>query len=710
MADGFSIRDYLDVLRRRWLVIAIVMLVTLSMALALTFVLPPTYSSSATVTANTAPPVILSDQPGAGSLFAGVTLEAPPDAPALAEAARSETVRDGAIARLAPVLPPDQAKTFLRRVRVQPVRNTQLVRLTAEHGDPAIAAAMANAVSEALVNVTWEARRQRATQTRQFIERQLVQSDQQLQEREQALMAAKTRLGSVSLAEETTQNLEQLAQLTAQRTDLQSQRRELESRTARIRSTLSRQSRRSPTQWTPSPLIAELRNQLTELEIQRQGQSKVLTPNHPTMIELAARIEETKRRLQAELSKDLQPQQYGVDPIYQQLAMQLRDAQVALAGVVARERVVDGAVQAYETRVQLLPAREAQLARLTRDVRSAEAVYLLLSERLEEARIVEVSISSGVRVVDAARIPERPARPRPKTNILIGMLTGIMLSVAAAVVMEHLDETAQTVEDVESTLGSPVLATIPFWRRPQSARNKVELPLISMDGHLSPVADAFRQLRTRLLAMSDQRPIRTLLITSPAPGDGKDFIAANLAIAFTQTGRRVWLVEGDLRRPGLARAFHPIAPFGLTDLLRNGMSVEEALQPTMIENLWLIPSGPQPHNPAELMGSSKMRLVLEQAQRDGADLLIINAPPVLPVPDALVLAPEVDGTLLIARVGKTPLEAVRRARDRIQDVGGRLLGVVVNGVPPGRRGGYYYGERYGRDTRRQETVGSRSAR
>lgn len=703
MNDTFTIRDYLDVLQRRWPVVAVVMVVTMLTAAGMTFMIPPVYRASATVAADPSPPVIVSEQPGAGALFAGVTLEAPPDAPALAEMARSEAVRDGALARLAAVLEPEKAKAALGRMRVQPVRNTQLVRLTTEYADAAVAAAMANAVADALVDATLKARRQRATQTREFIERQLTQADEQLRGREQALTAAKSRHGSVSLTEETTQNLQQLAQLTGQRIDLRSRRRELESRTARIRAALSGVRRVSPTQWTPSPLIAQLRNQLVDLEIQRTAQSRVFTAHHRVMIELNARIEETKRRLQAELGRDLQPQQYGVDPVYQQLTMQLRDAEVALAGLAARERAIDGEVRDYEVRLQALPAREVELARLTRDVRTTEAVYLLLSERLEEARIVEASISSGVRVVDSARAPERAAKPRPSTNILLGLLAGSMLSVAAVAFMEHLDDTVQSADDVESMLGASTLASIPLWRRPRYHRAKVELPLITMDGQHSPVADSFRTLRTRLLAMNHQRPFHTLLITSPGPGEGKDFVAANLAIAFTQTGRRVWLIDGDLRMPGLARAFNPSSSFGLTDLLRDGMSIEQAVQPTTIENLWLLPSGRQPSNPAELMGNQRMRDVLEQARQSGADLLIISVPPVLPVPDTLVLAPEVDGALLVVRVGKTPLEAAQRAHRRLQEAGARLLGVVVNGVPLGRRGGYYYGGGYSdADRRRQE--------
>jgi len=161
----------------------------------------------------------------------------------------------------------------------------------------------------------------------------------------------------------------------------------------------------------------------------------------------------------------------------------------------------------------------------------------------------------------------------------------------------------------------------------------------------------------------------------------------------SQTGRRVCLMECDLRRPTLSWAFQPKTTVGLSDLLADGLSADQAVQPTTVENLWLLPSGVKPPNPAELLGSQKMRALLDQGI-DGAELMVLDATPVLPVADASVLAPAVDGVILVVHIGKTPRDAARRAREHLAAVGARVLGVVVNGVATPTRGYYHYAGYY----------------
>ncbi|MCL6649835.1 MAG: CpsD/CapB family tyrosine-protein kinase [Chloroflexi bacterium] len=242
-------------------------------------------------------------------------------------------------------------------------------------------------------------------------------------------------------------------------------------------------------------------------------------------------------------------------------------------------------------------------------------------------------------------------------------------------------------------MSRPVLQrlTIPLIRRRRN--DKDSRPLLTTSHPRSPFAEAFRHLRTNLLYLSPDRPLRLLLVTSPGPEEAKSTVAVNLAAAMAQAGRRVWLVEADLRKPALAWTLGPEGTLGLTDLLVDGVPVDRALQGTEVDNLWFVPSGTIPPNPAELLGSQKMRALLEEA-RGGADAVVIDAPPVLPVTDAAVLAPNVDGVLLVVWLGHTPREAARRARERLAAVGARVVGVVVHGVEAGRRDGYYYYSRY----------------
>jgi capsular exopolysaccharide synthesis family protein len=206
----------------------------------------------------------------------------------------------------------------------------------------------------------------------------------------------------------------------------------------------------------------------------------------------------------------------------------------------------------------------------------------------------------------------------------------------------------------------------------------------------SPFAEAFRHLRTNLLYLSPDRPLRTLLVTAAGPGEGKSTVAANLAVALAIAGRRTWIVEADLRKPGLAWAFQPGTTRGLSDVLVENAAFDAALAPTSVEGLWFVPAGTLPPDPAELLGSQRMRALLAHA-REQVDAVVLDAPPVLPVSDALALAPHVDGVLLVVDLARTPRDAARRAAGQLRAVGARVAGVVVNNVPADGRGYYYYG-------------------
>lgn len=450
------------------------------------------------------------------------------------------------------------------------------------------------------------------------------------------------------------------------------------------RAALLAQPRITPNQWTGSPQITALRNRLAESEIELAGMRRALTAKHPAVISAMARIDETIRRLDAEVGKGLQPQVYGVDPVYQQLALQVKDADLARAALVPRERALEAAIQRYEERLRSLPPREAELAGLTRRVREAESLTLLLTGKLQEASTLEASIGSTVAVVDSPKVLDKPVRPQRPLYAGLAALVGLMIGIAGVYAAEQIDDRFHSVADVERSLG-PVVATVPQLTDGQSP--DIPLTMTLHDRHGAPFAEAFRHLRTRIL-VSRYPPLRTILVTSPGPGEGKDSVAANLAIALSQAGRRVWLVECDLRRPALARAFHADVTVGLADLLMNGLPVEQALLRTSVENLWLLPSGPPPTNPAELLAGPKMRSLLVPGNAE--DFVIIDATPTLPVADAAELAAVTDGILLVVRLGKTPKAAARRALQELEVVGGRVVGIVVNGVSTRNPHGYDY--------------------
>ncbi|HLN60790.1 MAG TPA: CpsD/CapB family tyrosine-protein kinase [Symbiobacteriaceae bacterium] len=214
----------------------------------------------------------------------------------------------------------------------------------------------------------------------------------------------------------------------------------------------------------------------------------------------------------------------------------------------------------------------------------------------------------------------------------------------------------------------------------------------------SVVAEAFRVLRTNLQFLGLDEPLRSILLTSAAPGEGKSTTAANLGVAFAQAGTRVCLVDADLRRPMLAKLLGLENWAGLTTALIGQAPLEECVKKTPVEGLWLLPSGPVPPNPAELLGSERMAALLERLKAE-YDLVLIDSPPVLAVTDAAVLAPRTDGVVLVIRAGRTDRRAVQRARTALETVHARVLGTVLGGVAQSEKEGYYYA--YDRSSRPQ---------
>lgn len=293
-----------------------------------------------------------------------------------------------------------------------------------------------------------------------------------------------------------------------------------------------------------------------------------------------------------------------------------------------------------------------------------------------------------VSVVEQADVPTVPVSPRPKINLALGILVGLVLGVGLAVLRETLDTSVKTPDDLAELGDVAVLGGIGY------DRNTPKHPLVvRVDPH-GARAEAFRQLRTNLQFVDVDRHPHSIVVTSSLPEEGKTTTAANLAITMAQSGRRVVLVEGDLRRPRFAEYMGLEGAAGLTNVLIGQAELSDVLQPWGREgNLRVLASGPIPPNPSELVGSHQMLKVLEQLN-GMADIVLIDAPPLLPVTDAALLSVLADGALVVCRIGKTRREQMRRAVEALRAVDARVLGIVLNMTPSKGANAYSYGYSY----------------
>ncbi len=328
----------------------------------------------------------------------------------------------------------------------------------------------------------------------------------------------------------------------------------------------------------------------------------------------------------------------------------------------------------------------SQLTLLTTTQSLYQQIYVSVLDSLESVRLAGMQNTPSIVQIDAASTGEDPVRPRPLLNTAMAGLIGLLLTTSIVVMKEYLDNSIKTSDDLENLLGLNAIGYI-------SDINKNEMEEIGgvfvEKQPRSPISESFRSLRTNVEFSSVDKPIKTLLITSPEPGTGKTTVAVNLAIIFAQKGRRVLLLDADLRRPFIHRLVGLQNRIGLTDLLLESQGVKDVSHKYKgTENLTVITSGSLPPNPAELLGSNRMETVFKEFNQS-FDLIVIDSPPSI-VADAQVLAAKVDAVLLVVQPGKTQRDASLATIDLLNRANARIIGVVLNRIT--KNGGKYYSQ------------------
>jgi len=343
------------------------------------------------------------------------------------------------------------------------------------------------------------------------------------------------------------------------------------------------------------------------------------------------------------------------------------------------------------------PAGSAAAASLQAAVNSLNSRIAILQAQV--APLLAPSVDPG-QIVAPAVVPTSPASPNFVRNLALALTVGLMLGTGVAFLQERLDDRLLDREDFEAHLGAPVLGIVPKNSGPSSKKEPPKLSVL--EDPKTPAAEAYRTIRTGLQHLTRKEDFRILAVTSPMIGDGKTTVAANLAVVLAQSGKRVLAISCDLHRPNLHRCFGLDNSVGLTTVLKGDASLGDVVGRTGLETLRVLPSGPTVANPAELLASSEMERLIAELRRT-TDYLILDTPPVIAVADALVLAPRVDGVLVVVDANKTEREALSFTRREIEQAGGRIIGGVYHKFDPSRARTYqpyyqyYYSGKYFQD-------------
>jgi capsular exopolysaccharide synthesis family protein len=573
-------------------------------------------------------------------------------------------------------------------VRVSAATNTQIISITVEDPDPARAALVADTLVQALIEQNENIQSGRYADAEESLNLQIQQMEQQIAGMQAQL--AQARADALTEQVAAAQNNIRSAQSAI--VDTRAQIGRLSGMTA-----AQAQATLDADQVRMEELLAQLVNQLAEsqsLETKLAANSQdaaLAVTLQAQLSELQSAIEATRQEIQS-----LQAEMDDLIPLTEPGAIEklLAEKQEYLT---TQQALLPSYQEAYTNLMVSgkLEGTTDKITNLEKNLSLYQQIYLNLLDDRESVRLERMHNMPNVVQLNPATPSEDPVRPRVLMNTALAGIAALMLAVGILFLMEYLDDSVKTVDQVVEKLKLPVIGYIAeIQRGPESA--------YVADHPRSPVAEAYRSLRTNLEFANVDRPIKTLVVVSPNPGEGKSSVAVNLAITLAQGGKRVLLIDADLRRPRVHRYLGLTNRKGLSDLFRSTASVEQVVSAWKNENLAVITSGGLPPNPADILASEKMAGFLKLA-RDKADIVVIDAPPFL-VADASILAARTDGVLLVIHAGKTPMDSALFTVDQLKRAGGHVLGVVLNRIPrshtysySGYRGSCgYYQKGYGR--------------
>jgi capsular exopolysaccharide synthesis family protein len=702
-----TLNDYLRILaRRKWLILFTFLCLTAS-AVAFSFLMTPIYQACTTI--------MIEEEGRMEDYLFTVSSMMRPDSKlknhveiiksrTLAEAV-VRTVLDSPHGRTLENMAPDKNGTFVTKdqlaravqenLSVAPIRDTDLIAIKMNAPDPVMAAFLANAVASQYHKKSLQINRGQISEVREFLVNQLnIVRDSLLLAEEAKKDYMQTEAVS-ALPDETRELVKQLAEFESL---LNEAKIELESNQRRLTYMKAQLDERKGnlldeiTQIS-TPVIQNLRNEMTELEAMRaEYVSQGVEETHPKLQQILNRIKETKNKLVAETSQLVSRKLTLKDPLgySQDLLGDILSLEIEIQSLSAKADGLRKIVNKYYARMNRLPEKNLRLARLERSTRASENIYLMLKEKYEEARIKEAGQIGNVRIIDKAVPPERPIKPRSKLNVLLGAMLGILLGAGVALLLESLDTSIKTMEEVEA-LELAALGHVPeiketeeYRRRIKSVRAVADQEATKVASHLithfapkSPVSEAYRTLRTNIQFSNLDNPPRSILVTSAAPGEGKSTTAANLAIAFSQMGTKTVLLDTDFRRPILHSVLGTEKEPGITNHLAGRVPLEGIIRKTPVENLDLIACGLIPPNPSELLASEKMKEFVAELQKS-YQMILFDTPPVIAVTDAVVLSLLLDGVVLVVSAGQTSQQGLARAKILLEKVDAKVMGAVLN--------------------------------
>jgi polysaccharide biosynthesis transport protein len=690
--DSFSyLRAYYRVLRKRWATIISMVLIAAVLVAIVSFKMKPIYESTTLleVIADTTQIQSLNDlyrQSPTDAAFIGTQIQV----------LRGEDLAWQTIQQLGLAQNPEFARrqgaadsqasddavirSFLGHLHVEQVRDSHVVKVSFESTNPELAARVANKLAEDYIEYNFRQKYDATRQVSGWMEKQLDELKAKVEKSQQALVDYERQNAIVNIGDKQNVVEQRLADMSRGLTEAQSDGVQKESLFELVKSNESQVAL-----LAQNALLQKLEEKYADLKAQYADAVGQYGREFPK----AKRLESQLKEIQAAIDKER--------------ARTVERIRIDYAAAVNREKLLTAAVAKEKAEVGRVNQLLIQHNMLKRDFETNQQLYDSILQRLKDATVSAGLRATNIHLIGRAKPQSAPTRPKKVLNIAIGLMVGLLLGVTFSFVQEAMDSSIRTAEEAERLIGAPTLAVVPLERFKQfkvlrgnghnrnGHQNRAALALLKQPK--SALAESFRTLITSILSSMYPKPPQTLLVTSLLPGEGKTTTALNLAIGLAQRGHNVLIVDADLRKPGISEALSAPYGKGLTGLLTGEVGLGQAIKKLLATpHLWVLPSGSELANPAQLLASDSMQSTLTEL-RQRFKYIVLDSPPLLPVADALGLSTLVDGVILVIESGATPREAAARARKILGHVRANILGLVLNKVDF-RHDGYYYGQYY----------------
>ena len=580
-------------------------------------------------------------------------------------------------------------------LEVNPVRNSYLVEVACQSPDKSVAQKVVNAIADEYMYLSIDRRNESFTLVRKWLNKQLEEMAAKVQEAQKKLYKFGQKSDIYALEDKNNVVVQKFIDLSSLLTRAQAEQMAKEAQFKQIE-----QDGPDAPLIVNNGLIASLRQQMVGEEAKISAMQKVYRSQHPEMLAEQANLTELRGRLQAEVKR----QQESVKADYE--------------AATRTEKLLNDSLTEQKGQMAKLQDNLTDFQILRRDAQTNEQLYQALLARVKEVSIASSMVPSNIAVIDPAQLPQVPFLPKTRRDLTMGAILGLALGVGLAFLLESLNDSIQSIDDLERTCNLPSLGMLPLlgsngqmrhyhleksegkgvWRylpclrrRGQDLADAENGDLIVFKQPQSQVTDAIRHLHTAIMLSTSGQPPAAIMVTSANPGEGKTLVATNLALTFALDGQQTLLIDADLRKPRIHKTFQMGLRPGLSNYLTGGATLEEILRPASIPNLSVLPAGTHPPSPGILLNSQGFKDLLEQL-RERFKHIIIDTPPILGFSEGLIISVLTDGVLLVTRHNCTYKNAGRLVQQRLTQIRAPLLGAVLNCVDTrGQRfGGYNY--------------------